>query len=252
MFSYEDGYSVPISNINSYKVIIDDNDCSDVMFREICSYLSDQELQFVISRGGKDINYDNSIVVTIDQQYSSGDETKIFAPCDNTRGGYSDALALAMKASLEREYIRTDDIVCGKHGYHQDDDGVIHKYSLTETEKKISKINDSSFITVSLGTQCANAKEVAVAIKNGIARFIHYINSHSNAIDLIYRCNESDTLENIANYFNVTTSELVSNNHIKTNHFFDAQAIVNPGARNVDSFNPDINFSIDLTSSKQM
>ena len=60
------------SNDMFQHIIINDDNCGDNFFDSICNYLSDSGVDISISKDGEDINYNNSIVITLDQQYYSG------------------------------------------------------------------------------------------------------------------------------------------------------------------------------------
>ena len=87
-------------DVNNLNIIINDNNCSDSFFQEVCSNLKDDGLEITVTKDDENINVDNSVIITLDQQYSSGSSTLIFAPYDNTRIGNSDSLTLAMQSAF--------------------------------------------------------------------------------------------------------------------------------------------------------
>ena len=64
---------VSISSINNLNIIINDHECSDSFFDAVCKALEEKGIAFTVSHLGNGINVDNSVVVTLDMQYSSGD-----------------------------------------------------------------------------------------------------------------------------------------------------------------------------------
>jgi hypothetical protein len=68
---------------------------------------------------------DNSIVITLDQQYISGPGMVIVAPYQNGRDDNSDALALSMQAGFNELGFFADEIQCGKTGYEELEDGTV-------------------------------------------------------------------------------------------------------------------------------
>ena len=53
-------------------IILNDGDCSDILFENVCNILKDFGLDFGTTNKGEDINHNNSTVISLDQQYSSG------------------------------------------------------------------------------------------------------------------------------------------------------------------------------------
>ena len=73
-FSYkkEDSY-----NQESMNIIINDCDCSDGFFVDICSSLLNEGIEFQVVKNCKGINIDGSTVITLDQLYNSGKTIEI-------------------------------------------------------------------------------------------------------------------------------------------------------------------------------
>ena len=84
----------------SMNIIINDNDCSDSFFTEVCSILIEEGIVFSTTKKCNGIDVDGSTVITLDQQYMAGPATVIFAPLQNCRIGNSDALALAAERAF--------------------------------------------------------------------------------------------------------------------------------------------------------
>ena len=70
--------NVPSESINSMNIIINDDQCSDSFFQEVCSELQKDGLVFEVTSNNQNINQDNHVVITIDQQYHSGTSNYIF------------------------------------------------------------------------------------------------------------------------------------------------------------------------------
>ena len=229
---------------DSMNIIINDNDCSDIFFSEICNLLSQEGIYFKISKKCNDINIDGSTVITLDQQYNSGKSTMIFAPYNNARTGYSDSLALCMMAAFNQNGYDINKLYCGKIGYFEDENGNINKFSPTETELAIDSLSEVSFVTIALGTDCKDASVVAEIIKNALVRQKYYLDNYDKNADLIYRASENDSIENVANYFGSSIEELNLMNKIKDSSFLDSQAIINPNIVGMPVFDKDSIFKL--------
>lgn len=236
---------ISLDEINGMNLILNDHDCSDTFFQDVIKQLREDGIQFTITRDNININENNATIITLDQQYSAGPGTLVFAPYNNTRVGHSDSLALAMNTAFSQNGFIVGDILCGQAGYKQDEDGTIHTFFPTDTECAIDETFNSSFVTISFGTQNQNGIWVAKSIENGLARQKYYLKGHNNSTDLIYRANTSDSIDEVANYFGADIHQLKSFNHIKDSSFQNHQTIVNPSIENRSEFNPTSLFQID-------
>lgn len=228
----------------SMHIIINDNDCSDAFFVEVCTLLSEEGIIFTTTRKSEGIDVDGSTIVTLDQQYNSGDSTMIFAPYDNTRTGYSDSLALSMQAAFNQNGQAINRLYCGKVGYNQDENGNINRFCPTETEQAIDPLSEVSFVTIALGTDCKDPKLVAEVIKNGLVRQKYYLDNYDKNTDLVYRASESDSIENVAEYFCSDTKSLSITNSIKDSSFKDSQAVINPNVVGMPVFDKNSTFNL--------
>lgn len=249
--------SIPIvecisSNIlNDFNIVLNDNNCSDNLFYEICEYLTNDGIKFATAKGELNINKDNTVIITLDQQYNSGSNIIFFAPYNNTRLGSSDVLTIAMKSAFDTNNSVKNDIMCGKLGF-EDNNGNVNYMIPTETEKLIDDDLEVSFVTISLGTTYVDSKKIAKNIESGLLRFCHYINDNDKNADLIYRADSTDSVDEVAKYFNSSASELIKYNNIINNSFSKSQAIVNPYIQYIDAFNTDSEFTIESGKDKHI
>ena len=237
--------NISSSEINELNIIINDSDCSDKFFNDVCDVLIKDGIEFSTTKNCVDINKDNCTVITLDQQYSSGASTLIFAPYNNTRLGNSDSLAVAMKTAFDQNCFFVDNILCSQVGFEQDSLGNVRYNVATDTEKAIEDDKDASFVTISFGTTNNNAEWTAKSIENGLARQKYYLDNFDNGSDLVYCANQTDSIEDISKYFGVDATNLVKYNSIKDNKIADTQAIVNPNVESMDVFNKNYLFEID-------
>ena len=227
--------STTIEDINNMNLILNDDDCSDTFFEGVANQLKEDGIQFTTTCDCEDINQNNATIVTLDQQYSAGPGTIIFAPYDNARVGQSDSLALSMQAAFQQNGFIVDEVSCGQAGYEQDEDGNVRTFFPTDTEQEIDTDYDSSFVTISFGTQNQNAEWVAKSIENGLARQNYHINSDDSQTDLIYRASSEDSVEDVANYFGADPNKLRKYNHVGE-AFTDSQTVINPSVEDMKAF----------------
>ena len=208
----EDAVKGTVDEINNLNIIIDDGDCSDTFMEEVYNELENDGIKFKKSNKGNNINNDNSVVITLDQQYISGPGVLVIAPSNNNRNGNSDALALAMDTALYEKGFLTDGIECGIRGFREEDGKVVNRIP-SKTEDSISKDKNTSFVTISFGTENINSELVVEAIENGLTRYNSYIQTNSKE-DLIYRAMDDDDINKYAEMFNTTAERIRLTNKI--------------------------------------
>lgn len=241
---------ISVDGINDMNIIINDSDCSDTFFNDVCNKLSEDGIEFRATSGCENINEDSSVVITLDQQYSSGSDTIIFAPYNNARLGYSDSLALSMQAAFKQNGFLGNNITCGKIGYREDENGNVTSMIPTETEEAMDTDSDTSFVTISFGTQNVNGEWVAKSIENGLARQKNYLDNYDSGADLIYRASDDDSIEVVADYFNSDVGDLSLFNGLTTQSNLDSQTIVNPEVGEMEVFKQNSQFTVDKVETK--
>ena len=115
---------VSLEDINSLNIIINDSDCSNTFFSEVCKHLQEDGLNFKITSDDMNIDSENAVVITLDQQYLAGPGVMVIAPYENNNTNNSDALALALDAGFDENGFNMEDICCGIAGYKETETGV--------------------------------------------------------------------------------------------------------------------------------
>lgn len=251
-FSFNPAYTVLTTSdeINEMNIILNDGDCSDSFFNDVVQNLVDDGLKVTATSNFQDINQDNSIVITLDQQYSAGPGTCIFAPYNNTRLGNSDSLALCMQSAFCQNGFLAEEISCGQIGYEKDENGNISYMVPSATERAIDDDKDISFVTVSFGTSSTDSKLVSKSIENGLSRYHHFLQGANAQSDLIYRASESDSIDIVAEYFGTTADELIDANNMKQDGFYNSQTVINPSVKTMDVFDTNSVFYLDGAKTK--
>lgn len=232
---------VLLDDINNLNLIINDDNCSDSFIEAICSQFDADGIKYKLTRQGNNLNFDNSVVVTLDQQYVSGPKISVIGSYENDRSDNSDALALAIETTLNSRRIECSGIICGKRGYQQNEQGISTRIP-SQTESSIDQGKNISFVTIAFGTNQPSVEDTVDIIKESLARYTLYIAVADND-DLIYRANSTDTLESIAEKFNSTVFDVSYFNNIDSNIVSD-EAIINPIMGSYSAFNDDIKINI--------
>lgn len=235
--------SVSLDDVNQLKIIINDNDCSNTLFKDVCEKLDSDGILFTPTKRCAGLNVDEGVIFTLDQQYVSGPNTLILAPQENNRLDNSDILALATNAAFYAKGFFTGEISCGRVGYRETDGGEVLERVPTETEEMVDNDNNTSFVTISFGTQDIDAELVAASIEDALARYVSYMNGNNNSQqDFVYRVESGDTLDMIARRYDTTIDKINSSNnrHYDDVQILTDQTIINPKADAIKEFNPHI------------
>lgn len=235
--------NVEVDDVNQLNIILNNNDCDDSLFQDVCDCLKEDGFTFQTSRNGFNINQDNSTVITLDQEYSAGENTIIFAPYNNTRIGHSDSLAIAMQSAFDQNGFLMGNIVCSQIGYNEEKNGEVDNIP-TETEKQIDEGCDTSFVTISFGTQNVNGRWVAKSIESGLARQRYYLDHCDSHTDLLYRASKDDSIDMVSDYFGTDSNKLKAYNKVNQEQLNDSQAIINPEVSDLEVFDRDSLFEV--------
>ena len=249
-YEQEDPINVSLEQINSLNIIINDSNCREDFINSVCEELDRDGIKFTFTRDNENIDVDNAVVITLDQEYMAGPATVVFAPLENGRIGNSDALALAAQKAFYEKGFLIDGILCGQMGFRENEDGTISERIPTSTESNVGKDKNTSFVTISFGTQNTHAGLTASSIEAMLTRYYSYIKAGYGNEDLIYCVEDGQDYEDIAavldtdaeslDYYNKTSDE---------NLLLTGETIVNPVANQRREFNKHVptNLYVDKT-----
>ncbi len=246
----EDPINISIEEVNSLNIIINDNDCREEFINSVCEELDKDGIKFTFTRNGENIDVDNAVVITLDQQYMAGPGTVVFAPLENERLGYSDALAIAAQKAFYEKGFLVDGVACGQMGFRENENGTVSERIPTDTEASIGKDKMSSFITVSFGTQNTHAGLTAAAIEATLTRYASYLKSGYGYEDLIYCVEDGQTYSDIGYILGVDADTLDSyNDTVDSSRLLAGEAIINPNVAQRREFNKHVptNLYVDKT-----
>ena len=183
--NYTTPIGVGVEQVNDLNIIINGGNCSDSFISGIAEELAEDGINVSWTQDLEGMNTDNSIVITLDQQYISGPGMVFVGPYQNGRDDNSDALALTMKAGFNEQGFFADEIQCGRTGYEELPDGTVVEMVRSDTEKKVSP--NTSFVELCFGTQNTNPRLVGKAIKLSLARYANYLANEKVSEDLLVR-----------------------------------------------------------------
>ena len=246
----EDPINISIEEINNLYIIINDNDCREDFINAVCEELDNDGIKFTFTRNGENIDVDGAVVITLDQQYMAGPGTVVFAPLENGRLGYSDALAIAAQKAFYEKGFLIDGIACGQMGFRENEDGTVSERIPTPTEVAVGKDKNTSFVTISFGTQNTHAGLTASSIEAMLTRYYSYITSGYDYSDLIYCVEDGEDYGDIAEKLDTTGSVLFKYNGSNDESILlTGDALVNPIAGTIREFDKHVptNLYVDKT-----
>ena len=221
--------TVSVEDINNMNIIINDANCMNDFINSVCQELEVDGLKFTYTSDCQDINIEDGLVITLDQQYMAGPATGVFAPLDNGTLGNSDALAIACEKAFIDSGILVDGIHCGQMGFRENEDGSISERVPTPTEEVMGKFTNASYVTISLGTSNSDPIEIAHSLETALARFCSYTKNNTYDIDLIYCVEDGQDYDDVADILGCSADELDSFNRTSDEKMLLAgETLVNP------------------------
>lgn len=249
-YEQENPINVSLEEINSLNIIINDNDCREDFINSVCAELDRDGIKYTFTRNCENIDIDNAVVITLDQQYMAGPATVVFAPLQNNRMGNSDALALAAQRAFYEKGFLVDGIACGQMGFRENDNGTISERIPTEAESSIGTDKNTSFVTISFGTQNTHAGLTASSIEGMLTRYYSFITAGYGTEDLVYCVEDGEDYSDIAEKLDTTSSALYRyNGSPDESILLTGDALVNPIAAKIREFDKHVptNLYIDKT-----
>lgn len=234
----KDSINVSLQDINSLNIIINDANCLGDFMNDVCQQLEQDGIKFTYTTDCKDIDVNDAVVITLDQQYMAGPGTVIFAPLENERFGNSDALALAAKSAFYEKGFQVESVACGQMGFRQKEDGTVSKRVPTATEEAIRDYTDASYVTISFGTN-NNVHLVTESIKGTLVRYCSFLANDYGNTDLIYCVENGQNFDNVADILNSTSEQISAYNDTNNSDILLAgEPIINPVVESMREFDP--------------
>jgi len=235
LFNEEDmSLDISLDEINSMNIILNDNNCSNTFFDEVCNKLREDGIKFTSVKNNDKINEKADIVITLDQQYMAGPDTVILASYNNNQENNSDALVLALNTAFDEYGFFMAPISSGVFGYRETEYGVSERIP-TSTEENVHE--NTSYATISFGSLNVSSELTVSGIEGALVRYCSYIKKDNNDNDLIYRVERNESLDDIKVKLN--------GQNIKPNtNIMENQTIINPVVKNIPEFDKHVPYSL--------
>lgn len=177
--------AIDIEDINQLNIVINDNDCGDAFFQEVCENLETYGLEFTRSKNEETAKAENATVITLDQVYSTGPSVVLVGSRDDNAATKSEALLMACQSEMYRQGFDSV-MVSGLKEFQQQEDGnVLCKKIASPTEEVVA--DSSSFVTISFGTSNQSKSLVAKTIINALGRYDYFVSNNQDMITPIER-----------------------------------------------------------------
>ena len=177
---------VSIDDINdNLSLIINDNDCGNAFFEDFCQSLEEQGIEFLTSQANDNLDYENSTVITLDQQMVAGEGIALVGPQKDGTANHSEALLMSMLVTLHNDGWDAN-AIAGISQYQSLDNGdVIYTTVPSPTEQMATK--SDAQITVAIGTMPTDAttEKLAKDVTVALGRYSHYLMNDAKDVEII-------------------------------------------------------------------
>lgn len=183
---FDSTLEVSIDDINeNLSLVINDNDCGNAFFENFCQSLEEQGIEFITSRANDNLDYENSTVITLDQQMVAGEGIALVGPQKDGTANHSEALLMSMLVTLHNNGWEAN-AIAGISQYQSLDNGdVIYTTVPSPTEQAATK--SDAQITVAIGTMPADAttEKLAKDITVALGRYSYYLMNDAKDVEII-------------------------------------------------------------------
>ena len=166
-------------------LIINDNDCGNAFFEDFCQSLEEQGIEFLTSQANDNLDYENSTVITLDQQMVAGEGIALVGPQKDGTANHSEALLMSMLVTLHNDGWDAN-AIAGISQYQSLDNGdVIYTTVPSPTEQMATK--SDAQITVAIGTMPTDAttEKLAKDVTVALGRYSNYLINDEKHVEIV-------------------------------------------------------------------
>lgn len=174
---------VSIDDINdNLSLIINDNDCGNAFFEDVCDSLEEQGIKFEISRQNDNLKHEDATIITLDQQMVSGEGVTLIGPQQDGTANHSEALLKAAQVTFHQRAWDTNSIA-GIATYKTDAKGEI-VYTTVPSPTEQDVLDDSAYVTFAFGTmkEGFTPEKVAEDLVLSLGRYHYFLENDSKYI----------------------------------------------------------------------
>lgn len=198
----ENMVGISMDKINKLNIVINDNDCGNAFFDDICEQLEKKGVKFKISRKNDNLKYDNATILTLDQQMVTGVGISLIGPYHDGTANNSEALLKSIQMSLQ-EHDYSIECIAGIPRYQSEEDGDV-VYTTIPSSTEQDSLNTSAQITIAIGTMTPDfsADSFSDDIIHSLARYQYYLEYDSTKVNIDSNPDKPTTPYDNHYYFN--------------------------------------------------
>lgn len=199
----DDTIYADITDLNNLNIVLVNDGVQDSFINSLSDKLASEGVSVetvVDSYSIENMNGSETYISLLD--YNNDGKTKVIGQY-NERDNQTDPLAVSLNSCLKRNGLVDVGIQCGIKGY---DDNGYPTLKESPIEKSLGEKGASRFATIAVDAN-TDVNKFTDSLTEGLIRFQEYV-KESNNFDLITRVVSGQTLDTIANNYNISTDYL--------------------------------------------
>ncbi len=199
----DDTIYADITDLNNLNIVLVNDGVQDSFINSLSDKLASEGVSVenvVDSYSIENMNGSETYISLLD--YNNDGKTKVIGQY-NERDNQADPLAVSLNSCLKRNGLIDVGIQCGIKGY---DDSGYPTLKESPIEKSLGEKGASRFATIAVDAN-TDVNKFTDSLTEGLIRFQEYV-KESNNFDLITRVVSGQTLDIIANNYNISTDYL--------------------------------------------
>ena len=199
----DDTIYADITDLNNLNIVLVNDGVQDSFINSLSDKLASEGVSVetvVDSYSIENMNGSETYISLLD--YNNDGKTKVIGQY-NERDNQADPLAVSLNSCLKRNGLIDVGIQCGIKGY---DDSGYPTLKEAPIEKSLGEKGASRFATIAVDAN-TDVNKFTDSLTEGLIRFQEYV-KESNNFDLITRVVSGQTLDTIANNYNISTDYL--------------------------------------------
>lgn len=199
----DDTIYADITDLNNLNIVLVNDGVQDSFINSLSDKLASEGVSVetvVDSYSIENMNGSETYISLLD--YNNDGKTKVIGQY-NERDNQADPLAVSLNSCLKRNGLIDVGIQCGIKGY---DDSGYPTLKESPIEKSLGEKGASRFATIAVDAN-TDVNKFTDSLTEGLLRFQEYV-KESNNFDLITRVVSGQTLDTIANNYNISTDYL--------------------------------------------
>lgn len=199
----DDTIYADITDLNNLNIVLVNDGVQDSFINSLSDKLASEGVSVetvVDSYSIENMNGSETYISLLD--YNNDGKTKVIGQY-NERDNQTDPLAVSLNSCLKRNGLVDVGIQCGIKGY---DDSGYPTLKESPIEKSLGEKGASRFATIAVDAN-TDVNKFTDSLTEGLIRFQEYV-KESNNFDLITRVVSGQTLDTIANNYNISTDYL--------------------------------------------